>query len=212
MLGMFDPPSSVAYNAFSMSSVASRKFVPRAFNRARAYRHTHTHTHARVLAADHIALAEFAARQGITLLRNTPVKGGRPRRKHFPTVVSTSSLIASRACTANQLEKYQKLGPDRTQCECHPRAARILRVRLDCCHLRVEVACLIPVVSLSLSDASCCTTGGIPSILDEMSARASVSPLSITLPCSCTLMFLTAGWWDFPRLRARVCKRELFNN
>ncbi len=45
--GMFDPPSSVMYTQYSMSDVAN---------------------------AAHLELAEYAARQGVTLLKNSALK------------------------------------------------------------------------------------------------------------------------------------------
>ena len=108
-LGMFDPPALNPYNRFSQADVAS---------------------------AEHLALAEEAARAGITLLKNDA--------RALPLALRSGDRIALLGPNANA--SYGLLG--------------------------------------SYSDPFCCTAG-IPSLLDELSARAAAAGATISYAPGC---------------------------
>ena len=139
-LGMFDPPASNRYNFITHDAVAS---------------------------AAHIALAEKAAREGLTLLKNSAPATA--------TATATAAAAASGAAASGAAA---------------PAPAPALPLALHALAGKT-VAVIGPnanasyILLGSYSDPHCCTTGGIPTILQELSPRLSDAGVAVSYAPGC---------------------------
>jgi beta-glucosidase-like glycosyl hydrolase len=115
-LGMFNDPSTVAYNSITHASVAS---------------------------ANHIALAEEGARNGMTLLKNS---------------VPAGATLPALPLNLGTIKRLALIGPN----------ANASYIMLG-----------------SYSDSGCCTTGGIPTVYEELQKRLIPNGISVSYVPGC---------------------------
>jgi beta-glucosidase-like glycosyl hydrolase len=122
-LGMFDPPASNRYNYITHDAVAS---------------------------GTHLALAEKAAREGLTLLKN-----------NAPAATTTTAAAAS----ALPLALHALAG----------KTVAVVGPNANASYILLG----------SYSDPGCCTAGGIPTILQELSPRLAAAGVAVSYSPGC---------------------------
>jgi beta-glucosidase-like glycosyl hydrolase len=142
-LGMFDPPSTVVYNTLSMANVSS---------------------------AEHLSLAEAAARQGVTLLRNEVVKAG----PALPLSLSTLAGKSVALIGPNANSSYILLGSKSDPSCCTAGIPTIY----DELSSRLSSAGVGLVMSAGCVNASCLTQDDFPAAV-SVAAKADVVVLAL---------------------------------